>query len=155
VGNSLIDMYAKCGSMEDAQRVFNEMPSHNVVSWTTMLQGCAMHGHGKEALQHFEQMCEEGVKPDIVTFFVFCQLVAMQDWWTKSLQVCRETSQRYCNLVMLFCLKTCFWSQTELVLSKCLHKVMKVRYACFVIYDHLTVPAVGSIDVVLEGQLTM
>ncbi len=68
VGNSLIDMYAKCGSMEDAQRVFNEMPSHNVVSWTTMLQGCAMHGHGKEALQHFEQMYEEGVKPDIVTF---------------------------------------------------------------------------------------
>jgi len=68
VGNSLIDMYAKCGSMEDAQRVFNEMPSHNVVSWTTMLQGCPMHGHGKEALQHFEKMCEEGVKPDIATF---------------------------------------------------------------------------------------
>ncbi len=51
-------------------RSLNEMPSHNVVSWTTMLQDCAMHGHGKEALQHFEQMCEEGVKPDIVTFFV-------------------------------------------------------------------------------------
>ncbi len=68
VGNSLVDMYAKCGSMEDAWRVFNKMPSHDVVSWNAILGGCAMHGHGKEALKHFEQMCEEGVHPDDITF---------------------------------------------------------------------------------------
>ncbi len=39
VGSSLIDMYAKCGNIEDAQRVFNRMLMHNVVSWTVMLQG--------------------------------------------------------------------------------------------------------------------
>jgi len=39
VGNSLADMYAKCGSIEDAWRVFNEMPSRNVVTWTTMVLG--------------------------------------------------------------------------------------------------------------------
>jgi hypothetical protein len=43
-----------------------------------------MHGHGKEALKHFEQKCEEGVQPDDTTFFVFCQLVPMQDWWIKA-----------------------------------------------------------------------
>ncbi|CAM6042113.1 unnamed protein product, partial [Sphagnum compactum] len=68
VGNSLIDMYAKCGSMEDAQRVFNEMPSRSVVSWTAMLQRFAMHGYGKEALEHFEQMCENSVEVNDVTF---------------------------------------------------------------------------------------
>jgi pentatricopeptide repeat protein len=68
VGNSLVDMYAKCGSMEDAWRVFNKMPSRDVVSWNAILGGCAMHGHGKEALKHFEQMCEEGVHPDDITF---------------------------------------------------------------------------------------
>jgi pentatricopeptide repeat protein len=68
VGNSLIDMYEKCGSMEDAQRVFNEMPSRNVVSWTAMLQGFAMHGYGKEALKHSEQMCENSVEVNDVTF---------------------------------------------------------------------------------------
>ncbi len=68
VGNCLIDMYAKCGSMEDAQRVFNKMPSHDVVSWNAILGGCAMHGYGNEALKHFEQMCEEGVQPDDITF---------------------------------------------------------------------------------------
>jgi pentatricopeptide repeat protein len=68
VGNSLVDMYAKCGSMEDAQTVFNKMPSHDVISWNAVLGGCAMHGHGNEALKLFEQICEEGVKPDDITF---------------------------------------------------------------------------------------
>jgi pentatricopeptide repeat protein len=41
---------------EDARRVFNKMPSQNVVTWNAILGGCAMHGCGKEALKHFEQM---------------------------------------------------------------------------------------------------
>jgi pentatricopeptide repeat protein len=68
VGCSLVDMYAKCGSIEDAWRVFNKMPSQDVVAWNAILGGCAMHGHGKKALKHFEQMCEEGVKSDDITF---------------------------------------------------------------------------------------
>ncbi|CAM6023970.1 unnamed protein product [Sphagnum balticum] len=68
VGNSLVDMYAKCGSMEDASRVFNKLPSHDVVSWNALLGGYAMHGHGKEVLKNFERMCEEGVQPDDITF---------------------------------------------------------------------------------------
>jgi pentatricopeptide repeat protein len=69
VGNSLVDMYAKCGSMEDAWGVFNKMPSQDLVTWNVILGGFAMHdGHGKEALKHFEQMCEEGVQPDDITF---------------------------------------------------------------------------------------
>jgi pentatricopeptide repeat protein len=68
VGNSLVDMYAKCGSMEDACRVFKKLPSHDVVSWNALLGGYAMHGHGKEVLKNFERMCEEGVQPDDITF---------------------------------------------------------------------------------------
>jgi pentatricopeptide repeat protein len=41
VRKSLVDMYAKCGSMEDAWIVFNKMPSLNVVTWTAILGGCA------------------------------------------------------------------------------------------------------------------
>ncbi|CAK9866876.1 unnamed protein product [Sphagnum jensenii] len=68
VATSLVDMYAKCGSMKDAWRVFNKMPSRDVGSWNAMLGGCAMHGHGKEALQLFGQMGEEGVQPNDITF---------------------------------------------------------------------------------------
>ncbi|CAM6126707.1 unnamed protein product [Calypogeia fissa] len=70
VGNSLINMYAKCGSLEDALRVFNNMVKRNVVSWTTMLGGYAMHGQEKEALRHFERMRREGVELNEVTFVI-------------------------------------------------------------------------------------
>jgi len=68
VGTSLVDVYAKCGSMKDAWRVFNKMPSRDVGLWNAILGGCAMHGHGKEALQHFEWIGEEGVQPNEITF---------------------------------------------------------------------------------------
>ncbi len=68
VGNSLVDMYAKCGSIEDAWRVFNKMPSRDVVTWTTMMLGHLKCGQGQEALELFRQMQKEGVQPNSVTF---------------------------------------------------------------------------------------
>ncbi len=64
VGSSLVDIYAKCGSIQDSWRVFNKMPSQNVATWNAILGRCAKHGHAKEALKHSEQMSEEGVQPD-------------------------------------------------------------------------------------------
>jgi pentatricopeptide repeat protein len=61
VGSSLIDMYAKCGSMEDAHRVFNRMPTRNAISWTSMIQGYVRCGEGKRALELFWQMQQDGV----------------------------------------------------------------------------------------------
>ncbi len=68
VGSSLVDMYAKCGSMEDAQRVFNNMQSHDVVTRTTMILGHVKRGPGQKALELFRQMQREGMQPDSVTF---------------------------------------------------------------------------------------
>ncbi|KAK6280044.1 hypothetical protein POUND7_020311 [Theobroma cacao] len=68
VCNALVDMYAKCGSLDKAWSVFNGMPKRDVVSWNAMLQGFAMHGHGKEALQVFSRLKKEGFQPDRVTF---------------------------------------------------------------------------------------
>eukprot|EP01018_Ginkgo_biloba_P010468 Gb_28787 [translate_table: standard] len=67
-GNSLTDMYAKSGSIEDARQVFDNMSERNVVSWTTIIAGYGKHGQGKEALQLFEQMQETSMKPDHITF---------------------------------------------------------------------------------------
>jgi pentatricopeptide repeat protein len=68
VGNALVDMYAKCGSIENARHVFDKMHQRDVVSWTTMIAGYAMHGYGKQSVQLFEQMRLSAVKPDRVTF---------------------------------------------------------------------------------------
>jgi pentatricopeptide repeat protein len=40
VVDSSVDMYAKCGNMDDVGRVFNKMPSRDVVTWTAILGGC-------------------------------------------------------------------------------------------------------------------
>ncbi|XP_059075774.1 pentatricopeptide repeat-containing protein At2g03880, mitochondrial [Cryptomeria japonica] len=68
VGSALVDMYAKCGTIEDAWKVFEKMSRQDVVSWTAMIVGYAMHGYSKEALRLFEQMEILGMKPNHVTF---------------------------------------------------------------------------------------
>ncbi|KAJ7974354.1 putative Pentatricopeptide repeat-containing protein [Quillaja saponaria] len=68
VSNALIDMYAKCGCLDTAFRVFNGVAEKDVVSWNVILQGLAVHGHGKKALQLFSRMIHEGFEPDKVTF---------------------------------------------------------------------------------------
>ncbi|KAJ7515092.1 hypothetical protein O6H91_23G070800 [Diphasiastrum complanatum] len=68
VGNTLVNMYAKCGCTEDAREVFDNMSERDVVSWTGMIAGYAQNGLGKEALALFEQMQREGTKPNEVTY---------------------------------------------------------------------------------------
>ncbi|XP_004306116.1 PREDICTED: pentatricopeptide repeat-containing protein At3g29230 [Fragaria vesca subsp. vesca] len=71
--NALLDMYAKCGGLEEAYRVFDGIARKDLVSWNSMLQGLAMHGHGEKALQLFSRMEKAGFRPDKVTFIgVLC-----------------------------------------------------------------------------------
>ncbi|KAK1294541.1 Pentatricopeptide repeat-containing protein [Acorus calamus] len=66
-GNALVNMYAKCGSVEDAGVAFSEIPERGVVSWSAMIGGLAQHGRGEEALEVFREMLEEGVAPNHIT----------------------------------------------------------------------------------------
>ncbi|CAK9869368.1 unnamed protein product [Sphagnum jensenii] len=68
VGSSLVDMSVKYRSMKDAWRTFNRMPSRNGVTWNAMLFGHVKCGQGEKALELFQQMQQEGVQPDPVTF---------------------------------------------------------------------------------------
>ncbi|XP_068664293.1 pentatricopeptide repeat-containing protein At2g29760, chloroplastic-like [Aristolochia californica] len=68
LGNAFIDMYAKCGNIDAALRLFHEMPKRDLVSWNSMISACAMHGIGEKALVLFEQMKSEGLVPDDITF---------------------------------------------------------------------------------------
>lgn len=71
--NALIDMYAKCGSMNDARELFYLMPEKTIVSWTTMVSGCALNGKFKEALDLFYLMLKLGLKPNHITFLAVLQ----------------------------------------------------------------------------------
>ncbi|KAJ4825143.1 hypothetical protein Tsubulata_008679, partial [Turnera subulata] len=67
LGNSLVDMYFKCGQAALACEVFDGMPVKNVVSWSSMIAGLAQQGEFKEALDVFRRMQSTGLKPDDVT----------------------------------------------------------------------------------------
>ncbi|XP_058077532.1 pentatricopeptide repeat-containing protein At2g22070-like [Magnolia sinica] len=68
VGSSLITMYAKCGSLAEAYRVFEEIKDRNVVSWTAMIAACQQHGCGDRVITLFEEMLAAGIEPDYITF---------------------------------------------------------------------------------------
>ncbi|CAJ2638420.1 unnamed protein product [Trifolium pratense] len=74
VSNALVDMYAKCGAVEDAYDTFNNMKRKNIVSWNVMILGLASHGNGKEALTLFTRMLQQNVeRPNDITFLgVLC-----------------------------------------------------------------------------------
>lgn len=67
VETALVDMYAKCGRIDTAIKVFEKMPLRNVVAWNAMLSGLAMHGRGRFMLDLFPQMVIE-TRPDDLTF---------------------------------------------------------------------------------------
>lgn len=66
--STLVHMYAKCGNIESAKKVFNAMPKPDLVSWTSLIVGYAQHGQPNEALRVFELMLKSGTKPDHVAF---------------------------------------------------------------------------------------
>ncbi|KDP32019.1 hypothetical protein JCGZ_12480 [Jatropha curcas] len=68
VGTALIDMYSKCGNLEDARLVFERMRYKDVVVWNSMIVGYATHGFSEDALQLFDEMCRLGYRPTDITF---------------------------------------------------------------------------------------
>ncbi|KAF8401167.1 hypothetical protein HHK36_014471 [Tetracentron sinense] len=70
VGNSLIDMYSKCGKLEAAQRVFDKILHKDVFTWKSMIGGYAQAGYCGKAYDLFMKMQESGVRPNVVTWNV-------------------------------------------------------------------------------------
>ncbi len=68
IASSLVDMYAKCGNIRIARWIFDKMEQHDMVSWTAIIMGYALHGHARDAISLFEQMEMEGIKPNDVAF---------------------------------------------------------------------------------------
>ncbi|XP_011629039.2 pentatricopeptide repeat-containing protein At4g14820 [Amborella trichopoda] len=95
VNNALIDMYAKCGSLEGSKQVFDNMPERNVVSWTSMINGYAMHGDGEAALELFYRMRNEAVEPNEVTFVGVLYACSHAGLVTQGLQIFKEMKEDY------------------------------------------------------------
>jgi len=68
VGTCLTDMCAKCGRLEEAMFLIDQVPRRSSCPWNAIIAGLGVHGHREKALRLFEEMQQEGVRPDSVTF---------------------------------------------------------------------------------------
>lgn len=68
LGTAIVDMYGRCGNIEEATQVFEQMREKDTLSWTALIAGLAMHGYGEKAVQYFSEMVKTGLKPRDITF---------------------------------------------------------------------------------------
>ncbi|KAI3696342.1 hypothetical protein L1987_79356 [Smallanthus sonchifolius] len=81
LGTALMDMYCKCGKLEVAEKVFDEMSNRDSICWNVMISGLAIHGDGIHALRLFSEVETTGIQPDDVTFiavFTACSHSGME-----------------------------------------------------------------------------
>ncbi|KAG4197370.1 hypothetical protein ERO13_A05G020800v2 [Gossypium hirsutum] len=71
VASSLIDMYGKCGALEDARKVFDAMIERNVIAWNSMIVGYMQNGMNEQAIGVFHEMRMDGVEPSQVSVSSF------------------------------------------------------------------------------------
>lgn len=68
VMTALIDMYAKCGAIVTARKLFEMMEERHVTTWNAMIDGYGTHGLGKAAVELFNDMQKGAIKPNDITF---------------------------------------------------------------------------------------
>ncbi|KAH7297370.1 hypothetical protein KP509_26G066800 [Ceratopteris richardii] len=117
LGNALVDLYAKCGDLTEAQIVFNDLKVQDVVSWTSLIAGYCEHGHDEEALVCFEEMKQRGPLPNAITFVCIlkaCSNIGVLERGEKYFESMTTTygivpnSEHHTSLVMLYSHAGCF-----------------------------------------------
>ncbi|EFJ08081.1 hypothetical protein SELMODRAFT_132472 [Selaginella moellendorffii] len=68
IGNTLVNMYGKCGQVGTARGLFDKMVVRDVVTWSSLLATYASNGHGMEGLELFRLMQQDYTEPNEVTF---------------------------------------------------------------------------------------
>ncbi|KAM7279506.1 hypothetical protein ACFE04_006640 [Oxalis oulophora] len=74
VSSALIDLYGKCGCLDLAREVFEQMQSKTVIACNSMIAGCSLKGDSKSSIEIFARMTNEGTKPSLTT--LSCMLMA-------------------------------------------------------------------------------
>lgn len=68
VTSALLIMYARCGDLKLAQRVFDQMEKRDVISWNSLISSYGIHGFGKKAIHIFNNMISLGISPSPISF---------------------------------------------------------------------------------------
>ncbi|PRQ36039.1 putative pentatricopeptide [Rosa chinensis] len=80
LGTALFDMFGRCGDPQSAMKVFDNMARRDVSAWTAAIGAMVMQGNGERALELFDDMLKQGVKPDEVVFEAVPSTNSMQPY---------------------------------------------------------------------------
>ena len=94
--NTLVDMYAKCGALREAQKVFDKLQNRNIVSWTTLMAGYVQVGESENVFCIFDRMISECIKPDPITFVVILNACTRIGFLNKSETYFEAMQEKYC-----------------------------------------------------------
>nr|CAD1818858.1 unnamed protein product [Ananas comosus var. bracteatus] len=96
LGTSLVHMYAKCGSLDSARRVFDRaMPARDASAWTAMIAALAAHARGEDAVYLFDEMVgRENLSPDSLTFTCALHACAHSGMAERGLKLFDENAER-------------------------------------------------------------
>ncbi|KAJ0964880.1 hypothetical protein J5N97_026018 [Dioscorea zingiberensis] len=67
VGNALVSLYSKCGRIESAVLMFDEMPDKDIISWNSIISGCVLNGLAEMGVELFTKMWFAGIPIDLAT----------------------------------------------------------------------------------------
>ncbi|XP_058105445.1 pentatricopeptide repeat-containing protein At3g63370, chloroplastic [Magnolia sinica] len=93
MGSSLVDTYARCGTVDDSYKIFDTIRCNDLVLWTSMISAFGMHGRGKEAIDLYRRMQKTSLIPDHVTFLALlyaCSHSGLIDEGKRYLEVMRN-----------------------------------------------------------------
>ncbi|WVY96585.1 hypothetical protein V8G54_028736 [Vigna mungo] len=94
VGNAVITMYAKCGTVQDAYQIFSSL-NRDCVTWNAIISAYALHGEGNNVLLLFEEMKEQGFAPDGITILSVLQACSYSGLWETGLYLFNEIQSKY------------------------------------------------------------
>ncbi|CAN1141907.1 Putative pentatricopeptide repeat-containing protein At3g11460, mitochondrial [Linum perenne] len=113
LNNALINMYARCGNLVKARQIFDSLPVKSLISWTAIIGGYGIHGHGEDALSLYLHMLRYSATPNAVTFALVLKSSAL-------LSLLFTGKQLHCQIIRTGCLSESFVRTSLLSMySKC------------------------------------
>ncbi|AES77828.1 putative tetratricopeptide-like helical domain, DYW domain-containing protein [Medicago truncatula] len=95
IASTIVDMYSKCGNMQDSRIMFEKAPKRDYVTWSAMICAYAYHGLGEDAIKLFEEMQLQNVKPNHTIFISVLRACAHMGFVDKGLHYFREMRSHY------------------------------------------------------------
>lgn len=101
IGNSLINMYSKCGFLKDSAQAFQEMSIRDSASWSALINAYGTHGFGDKALELFNEMKESGIKTDSIALLAILSACNHCGLFEEGKEIFDEASKdRSCSITV-------------------------------------------------------